>query len=167
MKKLILSLVLIFFVSLSTVRVYGYIDDSNPAYLSQTTTSIKIIEKMSSNNGKDLVPTGVILGVNDTEQITFTYKVFVQEGISFDYYVQNITINNINASNDIKDLFNFSFEIKQLEKEDIQADLFDEKIEGSYFEITVTLSMNIPTEEQYYNIAGQQLSFEFFIENEL
>ena len=167
MKKIILSMILIFFVSLSTVRVYGYIEDSSTSYISEDTATIKIVEKMSSNNGKDLVPTGAILGVNDTEEIIFTYKVFIQEGINFEYYINNIMINNEILSDDLQNVFNFSFEIKQLERENIQADLFDEKIEGNYFEITVTLSMNFPTEEQYYIIAGQQLSFEFFIENEL
>ena len=167
MKKLMLSLFLIFFVSLSTARVYGYIEDSSTSYLSEDTTTIKIVESMSSNNGKELVPTGAILGINDSEQITYTYKVFVQEGLTFEYYINNISINNEITSQDIKDLFNFEFQVKQLEKEEIQANLFDEKIEGNYFEITVILSMNFPTEEQYYNIAGQQLYFEFFVETEL
>ncbi len=167
MKKIILSLILIFFVSISTARVYGYIDDSKTSYISEDTTTIKIVEKMSSSNGKDLVPTGAILGINDTEEIIYTYKVFVQEGIDFEYYINNIKIDDEVLTEDMESIFNFDLEIEQLEKENIQVDLFDEKIEGNYYIITVTLSMNFPTEEQYNNIAGQQLSFEFLVENEL
>ena len=165
MKKIILSLILIFFVSISTVRVYGYYDDLNTPYLSENSKSIRIVQKMSSNKGKELVPRGVILGVNDTEEIVFTYKVFIQNGISFEYYINNITINNDILSEELEDLFNFEIKIVKLEKENIQANLFDEKLEGNYYEITVTLSMNMPTEEQFYSISGQQLRFEFTVKN--
>lgn len=164
MKKIILSLILIFFVSISTVRVYGYYDDINTPYLSENVTTIKIVEKMSSNKGKELVPNGVILGINNTEEIVYTYKVFIQNGISFEYYISNITINNEMLSKDLEDLFNFEIKIEKLEKENIQASLFDEKLEGNYYEITVTLTMNMPTEEQFYSISGQQLRFEFVVQ---
>ncbi len=167
MKKLILSMILIFFVSLSTVRVYAYYEDSQTLYISDSETSIKIVEKMRSNSGMDLVPTGVILGVNDTEQIVFTYKVFVQEGLEFNYSIQNIIISDEIMSDDINELFVFEYEITELENESIQVNLFENELEGSYFEITVTLSMNIPTEDQYNLIAGKQLEFEFVVQNEL
>jgi len=167
MKKIFLIVILIFFVSLSTVRVYGYYEDSTVSYISENKATIKIVEKMSSNNGKDLVPTGAILGIGDTEEIVFTYKVFIQDGINFEYYIENITINGEILDQDTSSIFNFSFEIKLLEDENILTNLFGEKIEGNYYEIEVTLSMDFPTEERYYEIAGQQLKFEFFIQNEL
>ena len=166
MKKLILSMILIFFLSLSTVRVYGYYEDSSTQYLSETETSIKILEKMRSNNGMDLVPTGVILGVNDTEEIIFTYRIFVQDGLDFNYSIQNILINKEIMSEDINDLFIFNFEFTKLESENIQVNLFENGLEGNYYEINVTLSMNMPTYEQYNLIAEQQLEFEFLVENE-
>lgn len=164
MKKIILSVILIFFLSISTSRVYGYYEDSGTNYLSATETSVKIIDKMRSNNGMDLVPTGVILGVNDTEHIVFTYKIFVQDGIEFSYSVQNILINNEVISEDINGLFVFEYEVVKLESESLQVNLLEE-LEGSYYEVEVTLSMNLPTYEQYDLIAGQQLEFEFTVEN--
>ena len=165
MKKIILSMILIFFVSISTVRVYGYYDDIDTPYLSENTKSIQIVEKMSSNNGKELVPSGVIMGIHDTEEIVYTYKVFIQNGVSFEYYINNITVNNEILSEELEDLFNFEIKVEKLEKENIQAELFEEKLEGNYYEITVTLSMNMPTEEQFYSISGQQLRFEFIVQN--
>ena len=167
MKKIVLSVILIFFVSLSSARVYGYYEDSQTTYLSQDETRIKIVESMHSNNGMNLVPTGAILGVNDTEQITFTYKIFIQDGIDFEYYIQNITVNNEFVSKDVSDIFIFDYEVKELENENIQVDLFDSKLDGRYVEITVTLSMAFPTEEQFNLISGQQLRFEFFVETGL
>ncbi len=163
MKKVILSLILIFFLSISTTRVYGYYEDSQTNFLSDTKTSLKIIDKVRSSDGMDLVPTGVILGVNDTEQIVFTYKVFVQEGIEFSYSVNNILINDEVISEDISRLFVFQYDVVKLEKESLQVNLI-EAIEGSYYKVQVTLSMNLPTYEQYSLIAGHQLEFEFTVE---
>ena len=121
---------------------------------------------MRSNKGMNLVPTGVILGVNDTEEIIFTYRIFVQEGLEFNYSIQNILINNEIMSNEINDLFVFDFKLVKLETENIQVNLFENGLEGCYYEINVTLSMNMPTYEQYNLIAEQQLEFEFLVENE-
>lgn len=161
MKKLILSMILIFFVSLSTVRVYGYYDDSNTQYLSESQTSIRIIERVQSSNGKNLVPTGVILGANDTEQIVYKYKMFIEDGVDFEYFIHNITINNELVSEEIQNLFVFEFEVKELEKENIQVDLFNDSLNGQFVEITVVLSMNMPTESQFNIVFGQELTFEF------
>jgi len=163
MKKIVLSVILIFFLSMSTSRVYGYYEDSQINYLSSSETSLKIIDKMRSNDGMDLVPTGVILGINDTEQIVFTYKVFVQEGIDFSYSVQNVLVNNNVLSEDIRDLFVFEYTVVKLETESLQVNLIEE-LEGSYYEVQVTLSMNLPTYDQYDIIKGQQLEFEFTVE---
>ena len=166
MKKLILSLILFFFVSISTARVYGYYEGSQTLHLSNDETSIKILETIRSKNGMHLVPTGVILGVNDTEEISFTYKIFIQEGIEFNYSIQNIMINDEIMANEINNLFIFEFEIVQLENESIQVNLFDSELDGNYYEINVTLSMSMPTVEQYDQIAGEQLEFTFTLENE-
>jgi hypothetical protein len=164
MKKLVLSMILIFFLSISTSRVYGYYEDSQTNYLSTSESSLKIVDKMRSNDGMDLVPQGVILGVNDTEQIVFTYKIFVQDGIDFSYSVKNILINNEVISEELNGLFVFEYNVVELEKESLQVNLLEE-LEGSYYEVEVTLSMNLPTYEQYNAIAGYQLEFEFTVEN--
>ena len=166
MKKLILSMILFFFVSISTARVYGYYEGSQTLHLSNDETSIKILETIRSKNGMHLVPTGVILGVNDTEEISFTYKVFVQEGIEFNYSIQNIMISNEIMEEEINNLFAFEFEIVQLENKSIQVNLFDSELDGNYYEINVTLSMSMPTDDQYNLIAGEQLEFTFTLDNE-
>ena len=159
-------MILFFFVSLSTARVYGYYEDSQTQYLSKEETSIKILETIRSKNGMHLVPTGVILGVNDTEEISFTYKVFIQDGIEFNYSIQNILIKNEIMTDDINNLFVFEFEVVRLENESIQVSLFESELDGNYYEINLTLSMNMPTVEQYNLIAGEQLEFTFTLEND-
>lgn len=165
MKKLILSLVLIFFISLSFVRIYSYSEDLNTPQITSEKTHLLISQKLETDEGKELVPRGAILGENDTEEVVFTYIIFVQEGIEIDYYINNIEINEEIVSNDFIGLFDFEFEIDSLGSDTIQIDLFGEKQEGYYLEITLILSMNFPTYEQYFQIAGQQLSFEITFES--
>ena len=83
---------------------------------------------------------------------SFTYLTYI--------IVENILINNEILSEDLNGLFVFEYEITKLNSETLQVNLIED-IEGSYYEVSVTLSMNLPTHEQYSVIAGQQLAFEF------
>ena len=160
MKKLLLSLVLIFFLSLSFFRIYAISEDLETDYITNRNRFILVKQNLESEEGKNLVPKGVILGVNDTEEIVFTYIVFVEDGIKIDYYIENIKINNEIASEDIADLFEFSFEIKAIQFDSIQTEVIGQRHTGFQAEITLTLTMESPSEEQFYLIANQELSFE-------
>ena len=160
MKKLILSLVLIFFISLSSLKIYSYSKDMNTQYITNENTHIVISQNLETEEGKQLVPKGAILGVDDTEEMIFTYKIFVQEGMEIDYNITNIEINNEIVSSEISDLFEFEFEVDSIELDSLQLELFEGEQAGYFIEITVILSMNFPTEEQYLLVAGQELNFE-------
>lgn len=165
MKKLILSFVLVFFISMSTIKIYTYSKDLNTPEITKENTHILISQDMESGDGKNLMPTGSILGVNDTENITFTYTIFIQDGIEIEYYIDDIKIDSELVSQDIVDLFKFEFEINEVEDNSFQLNLFDQNQEGYYLEITLVLSMDFPNEEQYNLIANQQLSFEINFES--
>jgi len=160
MKKLITSLVLIFLFSLSSVKIYAIAEDIDELKLTTENTQIVIAQTMNSSIGKELVPKGVILGVNDVEEMTFTYTIFVQYGVQVDYSVNNIKIDNQNVSSDINDLFNFDFQVNISRNRHLQLEIFDETEAGYFMDITVVLTMNNPTESQFREISGQQLSFE-------
>ncbi len=158
MKKLMLSLVLIFLLPLSTFRVYSYYEDINVNTITDGNNIVIISQEMKSEDGS-LVPTGAILGVGDVEEITFNYTIFVQSGLEMDYSINDIMINGELVSTDLEDLFNFEFDAQTLEYTTVQTDLLEEGQDGFFVEVTVTLSMEFPTEEQFYLIAGQELSF--------
>ncbi len=159
MKKLVISLVLIFLFSLSSVKIYAIAEDLNEPKLTEDKTEIIITQRTNSSIGKELVPEGTILGVNDVEEMTFTYTVFVQYGVQVDYYISDVKINDQDISSDISDLFNFSFETRISRNRHLQLEIFDETEAGYFMNITVILTMNEPTNEQFDEIIGQELSF--------
>ena len=165
MKKLILCLVLIFFISLSAKRIHAYSIDSSTPYLTSENTHILVSQDMETKDGKYLVPTGAILGINDVEEIVFTYKIFVQKNVEVNYYIKNIVINSELASSEISNIFNFEFEEKSIEFDSLQTSVFDKEVKGEYIEITLIMSMNFPTAEQISSIAGKQISFEISFES--
>ncbi len=166
MKKLILSLVLIFLFSLSSLKLYVIAEDANKISLTSENTHVVISQSIDTANGKYLVPKGAILGVNDVEEIEFTYLIFVQYGVEVDYFINDIEINDDIASQDVKDLFVFDFKVNIPENHHIQLEFYDDTEAGYYMEVTVVLSMNFPTEEQYLEIAGQHLSFDITFESD-
>jgi hypothetical protein len=165
MKKLILSLVLIFLIPTSFTRIYSYQQDVNTPHINADNTHVLISQIMETAEGNTLVPTGAILGVGDVEEVTFTYVIFIQDGVDFNCDVDNLNINDQIVSADIENLFNFDVNFEKLEDDTLQLDLFDTGQEGYYIEVTVVLSMNFPSQEQYIQISGQQLSFEVSFES--
>ncbi len=160
MKKLILSLVLIFLLPTSLTRIYSYQQDTNTPYINEENTHVLISQTMETKEGKMLVPTGAILGVGDVEEVLFTYVIFIQNGVDFNYDIENIIINDQIVSSDIENLFNFDISLSKLEDATLQLDFFETGQEGYYIEVTVVLSMNFPSREQYNQISGQQISFQ-------
>jgi len=165
MNKLFISLVLVFFISMSSIRVYVFSKEMKHPIIATQSGHINIEKEMLTESNKLLVPKGSILGVNDTEHIVYSYIVFIKDGIELDFYIDNIEINNKFVSQDVSDLFEFEIEIKELEKSSDPLEFLNGNNDGYYVEILVILSMNSPTVDQYKLIAGQDLSFKIFFES--
>jgi len=166
MKKLFISLVLIFLFSLSSMKIYAMRDNQSILHLTEGHKHEVISQDMKTMDGKLLVPKGAILGVDDTEEVIFKYVVFVQYGVQVEYYIDNIEINDKLASSEISELFDFEFQTNVVKNEGIQIELIDGHEAGYYVEISLIVTMNFPTHEQYLILGGQQLSFEIFFESE-
>lgn len=160
MKKLFFSLVLIFFVFIGSVRVYGFYQDTKITQITEVNTHELLTQSLVTEGNKNLVPEGSILGVNDVEEVVFEYQVFVQNDLEIEYYVENLTINNQEINEDFINLFNFEFNQTILEEDSIQTNILLAREDGYYVNISLTLSMNEPTYEQYQLIAGQAMSFD-------
>ncbi len=160
MKKLFFSLVLMFFVLVGSVRVYGFYQDTKITQLTEVKTHQLLSQNLITNNDKNLVPKGSILGVNDTEEFVFEYQVFVQKDLEIEYDVENLTINNQEVSEDLVNLFNFDFEHVLIREDSIQTDLLTGNEEGYFVKVILRVSMNEPTYDQYQLIANQSMNFD-------
>ncbi|QWC00166.1 hypothetical protein KHQ88_00965 [Mycoplasmatota bacterium] len=160
MKKLLFSLVLMFFVFIGTVRVYGFYQDTKVTQLTEVKTHQLLTQNLMTDNDKNLVPKGSILGVNDTEEFVFEYQVFVQKDLEIEYTVNDIRINQEEVNEDISNLFNFDFEYELIKEDSIQTQLLTASQEGYFVKITLTVSMSEPTYQQYQLIANQAMNFD-------
>lgn len=160
MKKLFFSLVLIFFVLLSSVRVYGFYQDTKIVQLTEVNTHELLTQRLVTDSHKSLVPKGSILGVNDVEEVVFEYQVFVQRDFEMTYLVDQISLNGEIVNNDLAVLFNFDFDQVLLRSDTIQTDMLIGQEEGYLIQVILTVSMNDPTYEQYQRIANQALEFD-------
>ncbi|ERJ11641.1 hypothetical protein [Haloplasma contractile] len=166
MKKLIIVSGLIFFLMFNTTRIYAYWKDTSHTYVTEEKPVEIITESMVSDTGKYLVPKGSILGVNDIEEIVFTYEVFVEEGKTLDIKTENLTINGIELSSELSDLFTFTFKQQVIEEDTLTTNFFERSQNGYFVEVTLYLSMQMPSYEQYQTIAGGIMRFDVALEAE-
>lgn len=160
MKKLFFSLVLIFFVFLGSVRVYGFYQDTKITQLTEVNTHELLTQNLVTKSNKKLVPKGSILGVNDVEEFVFEYQVFVQNDLEIEYRVENLTIGNQVIDDDLVDLFNFDFCQVDLQTDSLQTDLFTNREDGYLINITLTVSIIELTYDQYQLLSGQSINFD-------
>ena len=164
MKKLLISLVLIFFISISTMKAYAYYEDANTHYVTEDRPELLLNQQMLTEEGKQLVPRGSILGVNDTEEIVFEYQVFVQNGLELNVEESNLRFNGLEKE-EVEGLFDFSYDIKILDQDTLHTNLFDGSEEGYFALVTLTVSMNTPSVEQYQSIANTVLTFDVLFQS--
>lgn len=160
MKKLFFSLVLMFFVCMGSVRVYGFYQDTKITQLTDVNTHQLLAQSLVTDEHKNLVPKGSILGINDTEEFVFEYQVFVQQNLEIEYTIDHLSIMDQAIDEELVYLFNFEFESSVIEKDSIQTDLLLGSIDGYFLNITLTITMNEPTHDQFQLIANQPLSFD-------
>ncbi len=160
MKKLFFSLVLMFFVLMGSVRVYGFYQDTQTTQLTESNTLEVISQKLVTESNKNLVPKGSVLSVNDTEQVVFEYQVFVQKDLDIEYVAENLTMNGELMNEALANLFNFEFDQVELREASIRTDLLTNREDGYYVTVMLTVSMNEPSYEQYQSLAGQAIHFD-------
>jgi hypothetical protein len=164
MKKLLISLVLIFFISISSMKAYAYYEDSQTAYIDENKPQELLSQTLVTEEGKHLVPTGSILGVDDVEEVVFVYRLFVQNGLVLNVDASNLAFNGQELS-EVDDLFNFTFVQKELNKDTLHTNLFEGSEQGRFIEVTLTVSMNNPTLEQYQLVANKVMNFDVLFQS--
>ena len=164
MKKLLISLVLIFFISISTMQAYAYYEDANTHYVTEEHRELLLTQKMVTEEGKRLVPKGSILGVDDTEEVVFEYKVFVQNGLELNVEESNLRFNGL-KNEEVEALFDFSYDSKILNQDNLHTNLFEASEEGYFVQVTLTVSMNTPSVGQYQSIANTVFTFDVLFQS--
>ena len=159
MKKLLISLVLVFFISISTMKAYAYYEDANTDYITEEHPQVLLSQKMMTEAGKRLVPSGSILGVNDVEEVVFSYRVFVQDGLKLEVEESNILFNGQELGV-VQDLFNFDYSISVLEEDALHTNLFEASEAGYFVEVVLRVSMENPSLEEYEMVANKAMTFE-------
>jgi len=105
------------------------------------------VQSLNVPNGKTLVPSGSILGVNDIDTITYTYLVDIEKGNNLEVIFSNVTFTKNGLTFiDNDGLLSFSYEV--------------EMSTSTTSKVTVSIRLNMPeTEEQYLLISGSSVSF--------
>lgn len=160
MKKSFLVLGLIFLFSIISFRIYAYSKDLNTMYVSKEQPIVIVNQSMDTQEGKQLVPKGSVLGVNDVEEIIFSYQVFVEDGTSLMLNKQNIAINGLELSPELIELFEFTFTQEKVKEDSLVTHVFEDNKTGFYVTVNVHLSMKQPTKEQYHVIKNGIMTFE-------
>lgn len=160
MKKIITFMVLIFSLLATTQVGYSYFEESNGFVMSEE-NPLYVINQVSLDSTKSLIPTGARLGENDTYTITFTYEVTIEEGISLDTYIDNVALMNNSLNEDtLNEVFNFDITVDHKEYVTLDNGLFKEGYEGEVITITVDVTMNdLEFFEDYDLLYGENLTF--------
>jgi len=164
MKKLLISLVLVFFISISTMKAYAYYEDASTDYITEEHPQVLLSQKMMTEAGKRLVPSGSILGVNDVEEVLFSYRVFVQDGLKLEVEESNILFNG-QELDVVQDLFNFDYSISVLEEDSLHTNLFEGSEAGYFVEVVLRVSMETPSLEEYEMVANKAMTFEVIFQS--
>lgn len=167
MKRLLISVVLIFFIFSTSSIVYTEVKGSTDPFLEDSSDFYLTSQKLQSKNNSTLVPTGVIQGVNDVYFIEYQYELLIKEGTDLHSSVKNLAFNNADLDNEtIEQLFNFEFSYEVVETINYHEDLFGAGVDADRIIVTLIITMNEPNSYELFEIiAGNQLSFEsyFFV----
>lgn len=124
-------------------------NDSNLLYSENVAYShtSKVIT-LSAPSGKRLVPVGAVLGVNDVNEVVYSFNVDVSEGNTLEVLANNITFKNETMTySDVSDLLLFDYEIVMISETKAMV------------KVTVGLRMPV-TEYELSVIQGSQVSFQ-------
>ncbi len=164
MKRILMYLVLMFFISLTTTYSYTQVTADNEVYLEDISEFYLINEQLVSGRTSKLVPTGVIRAVGDVYEIVYQYELIIKDGTKLQSKVDDLMFSDSTVSNQqLRDTFNFRFDQTVVESFTYTGDLFEKPVEAQRVLVTLHVTMNAPqTYELYRQIAGGNLNFEVY-----
>lgn len=164
MKKILFFAVLIFCLLGTTQKAYSYFDDSSITILNED-GELYIINETSNTTKKHLIPTGCILGDNDTYYVTYQYEVYIEKGINVESLVKNIVLEGSTLTDiELEQLFNFDITIDHVKDVTLSQGMFMDTTDGELLHITIEVTMN----NMYYlnnssTTFGHNLTFTYLL----
>ena len=164
MKRMVISLVLIFFILSSTTVVYAQIKEPNDILLDSISDYYLIDQKLMSGEASKLVPYGVARAENDVYYVVYQYEVVVRKGMDLQVMIEDMMFSQETVSNEqLRSVFTFDIDEQVVEELHFQENLLGESIDAQRIMITIRISMNEPsTYDLYRQLAGGHLTFEVY-----
>ena len=162
MKKLLLSLVLVFFVFTLTDSIYASVK-ADDLYLEDISDYYIVDQKLTHKKWSNLVPNGVIQGKNDVYYIEYQYEIIIKDGKQLESNIEQLWISGEISQEMLENVFTFEFDYEVIETLDYHKHLFKESVSANRVIVTLKVSMEEPkTYEIYQEFAGKQLSFKVY-----
>ncbi|MBI9009993.1 MAG: hypothetical protein JEZ05_08170 [Tenericutes bacterium] len=152
MKAIVVSFFLLL-LGLSTIFSYKLwaqqpVEDQFGEVISLNNTS-DIVQNLTSTQGKNLVPKGAILGIDDVDTLYYNYIIETEENTDFSVLIKRVVFSKDNL--EYQDEHNL-----------LVFDYVTEQISETRVSLTISVSLNMPENKTVYDlICGSSISFQF------
>ncbi len=162
MKRILVFVVLIFFIFTITNSIYSSVKAEDP-YLEDTSDYYIVDQKLNEKKGNNLVPNGVIQGIHDVYYIEYQYEIIIKDGKQLKSNIEQLWISEATDQEMLEKVFIFEFDYEVIGTLDYREHLFKESVSANRVIVTLRVSMEEPeTYEIYQELAGKQLSFKVY-----
>ena len=159
MKRILIFMVLIFFIFTFTNSIYTGVK-ADELFLEDASDYYMVDQVLTNSEGNTLVPNGVIQGINDVYYIEYQYKIIIKDGKELLSSIEQLYISNTTNQEMLEEVFNFEFEYEEIGTLDYREHMFRESVTAKTIIVTLRVSMEEPeTYEIFKEIAGKELSF--------
>lgn len=164
MKRMIVTLVLMFLIFSSTTAVYSQIKSTDDVFIDSISEFYLVDQRLVSDTNATLVPVGAIRGINDVYAIEYTYEVIVKDGMDLSVMIEDLLFSTGTLDDaTLRDTFTFDIEQTIVETLEYNEHLFGQGVTANRIEITVKVSMNEPESyDIYQQLVGGNLQFEVY-----
>lgn len=164
MKRVVISLVLIFLLFSSTSVVYAQVRDQEDNYLDSISEFYLVDEQLVSPEGSTLVPVGAIRAVNDVYYIEYEYEVIVKEGMNINIMIDDLVFtNNLVSDQELQSTFQFEIIEEVVETVEYHDHFLSEEVDANRVNVRVRVSMVEPeTYELFTKLINGSLNFEVY-----
>lgn len=164
MKRIVISLVLIFLLFSSTSVVYAQVQDKQDNVLDSISEFYLVDEQLMSPEGSTLVPLGAIRAVDDVYYIEYEYEVIVKEGMDLNVLIDDLIFtNDLVTKQELRNTFLFEIEEEVVETVGYQDHFLSEEVNANRIRVRVRVSMLEPESyELFTNLVNGSLNFEVY-----
>ena len=164
MKKILLVLVLIFILLGTSQKVISFFEEETEVVLHENNSLYQLNVTTNSDTSR-LIPRTALLGVNDTYEIVYKYKIYVEDNVDLLSEIKDLQIldSSLKAQK-INDLFDFEISFEHIENQKITTSSNGEEVNAHLVKIYVRIAMNdLKDRTLYTEIAGKTLNFTYLL----